>query len=493
FSSNFSEFSIDGNCPLKCEGDPFIEVSLMNLIELLVSPSIIDRIDNIEQLTTTYCLVAQGILGLTHYSVNNLEKIRSFISLIRCITTLISTNKALDVFKQACSYGGFDATFKTCDDIHRFINLLQRIISTNAPNINETVIQRTLLKLESEFLKNWLVDHTDQYLDIITLMSKSNNNLWQYSAKIFTYIDRKLQLLLMIQDFNGQLPSIENSEKLDENLRELMDKYQQFDEHLQQLNDTSRKIEHIMVTRIHMHLILSVNNKEIIENILQEHFNQFEENIQIIQNKQKHYSLTLISLISWLKYYAQLYTFVLINDSHHAILEDIDKLLTRDDFLFCSTIKLFIIKQLCQMSNITLNDFRDIIVNRNVTWIQPMIALPTGQKTKEVQRSLTLPTPLFECYDEFLRVDRILTHNTNIHEIRQLIIQCQKKQDTFYCFIIWFIHYYARFYINNDTSLNNYYQQLIEKELSKEIIECFDFLGYKLLVFLCTNFNKSTY
>ncbi|CAF3395094.1 unnamed protein product [Rotaria sp. Silwood1] len=478
----------------QCEGDPFIEVSLMNLIELLISPSIIDRVDNIEQLTTTYSLVAQGILGLTHYSVNNLEKLRSFISLIRCITTLISSNKALDVFKQACRYGGFDATFKTCDDIHRFIELLQRIISTNEPNINETVVQRTLLKLESEFLKNWLVDHTDEYLDIITLMSKSNNNLWQYSAKIFTYIDRKLQLLLMIQDFNGQLPSIENFEKFDEDLCELINKYQQFDEHLQKLNDVSRKIEHIMITRIHMHLILSVNNKETIENILQEHFNQFEENIQIIQNRKKHYGLTLISLISWLKYYAQLYAFVLVNDSHHAILEDIDKLLTRDDFLFCSTIKLFIIKQLCQMSSITLDDLRDIIVNRNVTWIRPMITLPTGQKTKEIRRILTLPTPLFECYDEFLRVDRILTHTTNINEIRQLINQCQTKQETFYCFIIWFIHYYARFYINDDISLkNNYYQQLIEKDLSKDIIECFDLLGYKLLVFLCTNFNNSTY
>ncbi|CAF0809248.1 unnamed protein product [Rotaria sordida] len=476
----------------QCEGDPFIEISLMNLIELLVSPSIIDRIDNIEQLTTTYSLVAQGILGLTHYSVNNLEKLRSFISLIRCITTLISTNKALDVFKQACRYGSFDATFRTCDDIHKFISLLQRIISTNEPNINEIVVQRTLLKLESEFLKNWLVDHTDEYLDIITLMSKSNNNLWQYSAKIFTYIDRKLQLLPMIKDFNGQLPSIEDFEKFDEDLRKLINKYQQFDEHLQQLNDTSRKIEHIMVTRIHMHLILSVNNKETIENILQEHFNQFEENIRIIQNTQKHYGLTLISLISWLKHYAQLYAFVFINDSHHAILEDIDKLLTRDDFLFCSTIKLFIIKQLCQMSNITLNDLRDIIINRNVTWIRPMIALTTSQKTKEIRRSLILPTPLFECYDEFIRVDRILTNNVKINDIRQLVKQCQIKQETFYCFIIWFIHYYARFYINDDISLNNYYQQLIEKDLSREIIDCFDLLGYKLLVLLCTNFNNNS-
>ncbi|CAF3343766.1 unnamed protein product [Rotaria socialis] len=477
----------------ECEGDPFIEVSLMNLIEFLVSPTIINRVNNIEQLTTTYSLVAQGILGLKHYSVNNLEKLRSFISLIRCITTLIPTDKALDVFKQACGYGGFDATFITCDDIQKFIDHLQRIISTNEPNINELVVQRALLKLESEFLKNWLVDHTDNYLDIITLMNKSDSNLWQYSAKIFTYIDLKLQLLSMIKDFNGKLPSNEDYERFNEDMQELMDRYQRFDVHIQKLNDASRKIEHIMTTRIHMHLILSVDDKETIENILQENFRQFEENIRIIKTTQNHYGLSLISLISWLKHYAQLYAFVFNNGSHHSILDDIDRLLTRDDSPFCSTIKLFIIKQLCQMSNITLNQFRDIIVNRNITWMRPVIAQATGQKTKEIRGVLTLPTPLGEYYDEFLRVDRILTNNTNTNEIRQLIIQCQTKQDTSYCFIIWFIHYYTGFYINDEVSSNNYYQQLIEKSLSKEIIDCFDLIGYKLLVFLCKNFNNTTY
>jgi len=145
------------------------------------------------------------------------------------------------------------------------------------------------------------------------------------------------------------------------------------------------------------------------------------------------------------------------------------------------------------MSTITLDDLRDIIKNRNVTWIRPMIALPTGKKTQEIRHSLILPTPLFECRDEFLRVDRILTHHINLNDIRQLINQCQTRQDTFYCFIIWFIHYYARFYINNDILSNNEYQQLIESDLSKEIIETFELIGYKLLVFLCTNFNQTTY
>ncbi|UJR36511.1 hypothetical protein I4U23_029232 [Adineta vaga] len=477
----------------QCDGDPFIEVSLMNLIELLVSPSTINRIHNIEQLTTTYSLVAQSILSLKHYSVNNLEKLRSFISLVRCLTTLIPTNKALNVFKEVIRYAGFDATFAKCDDIHKFITHLERIINANEQNANQNVIQRTLLKLESEFLKNWLVDHGDEYLDIIDLMSKSDNNLWQYSAKIFTYIDRKLQLLPMIQNFHGQLPLIENSEYLNEDLQEITSEYQQIHDYLQKLNDTTRKIEHIMVARIHMHLILPIDNKEMIEQILSTQFEQFEENIQTLQNISNDSGITLISLIAWLKYYAQLYAFILINDSHHKILEDIDKLLTRDDFLFCSTIKLFIIKQLCQMSSITLNDLRKIIFNRNVTWMKPMIAVSTNQDTQDIRSVLTLPTPLFECQEEFIRVSRILTQDVTTNKVRQLINQCQTSQSTSYSFLIWFIHYYARFYLNEDVSSNSYYHELIEKELNKEIIESFELVGYKFLIYLCTNFSGTTY
>ncbi|CAF3395834.1 unnamed protein product, partial [Rotaria socialis] len=72
----------------ECNGDPWIETNLMNLIELLVSSTIISRIDNIEQLINCYNRVIQSILSLNTYTVDNLEKLRSFASLVRCITAL---------------------------------------------------------------------------------------------------------------------------------------------------------------------------------------------------------------------------------------------------------------------------------------------------------------------------------------------------------------------------------------------------------------------
>ena len=100
------------------------------------------------------------------------------------------------------------------------------------------------------------------------MLSHSNDILWQYSAKIFTYIDRKLQLLTMIKDFHGQLPSIDDYDKFDEDISTIIDQYDEFDKHIEQLNDYSQKIEHIMITRIHMHLLLSMNDKEQIEQFL---------------------------------------------------------------------------------------------------------------------------------------------------------------------------------------------------------------------------------
>ena len=474
----------------QCDGDALIEVTLMNLIEYLVAPSIFDLVKNIEQLTTIYSLVSQSIFGLSHYPVTNLEKLRSFISLIRGVTTLIPNDKALKVFKQACRYASFDGTFQTCTDVHKFITHLQKIINTNEPNAYESVVKRTLLKLESEFLKNWLIDHGDEYLDLITLLNGPDNDLWVYSAKILTYIDQKLQIRAVIHNYHGQLPM---NDQLDEYLTGLMQEYRQLDEHLQGLNDSARKIEHLMVTRFHMHLILTIKDPEIMEQILDKHYSRFEENLHQIQNSPHNFGLSIVSLLSWLKYYAQLYTFVVFKNSHHPILEKLDRLLTRDDFLICSTIKLFIIKQFCQLTNYSLEDLRENMKNRNITWIRPMLTPTITEKTFDVKDSLILPTPIFECSEEFTRVDRILMNYSNINEIRQLIERCRTNQSTAYSFLIWFIHYYARFYVQPDFNPKNDYQQLIEHDLSREIIDCFERIGFKFLVLLSTNFPTSPY
>ncbi|CAF2728917.1 unnamed protein product [Rotaria sp. Silwood2] len=83
------------NKSYECVGDPFIETSLMNLIDLLLSSSTIDRIDNVAQLSTAYSLTVQDVLALYHYLVTNLEKMGSIDSFVRCIMSLLLNDRIL--------------------------------------------------------------------------------------------------------------------------------------------------------------------------------------------------------------------------------------------------------------------------------------------------------------------------------------------------------------------------------------------------------------
>ena len=119
----------------RCKGGQMIETSLMNLIELILSSTIIDRSNSIQQITTTYSLIAQGVRNLPSYLVNNLEKLRSFISLIRCLNALLP-DKSLNVFKDVCRQG-FDAKFDSCQTIHRFVGYLRDMIRHERSTVNE--------------------------------------------------------------------------------------------------------------------------------------------------------------------------------------------------------------------------------------------------------------------------------------------------------------------------------------------------------------------
>ncbi|CAF4177970.1 unnamed protein product, partial [Rotaria sordida] len=133
-----------------------IETTLMNLIELILSSSIIDRTNSIQQVTTIYSLIAQSARDLPSYLINNLEKLRSFISLIRCLTALLP-DKALDVFKHVY------------------------VIKAERSAAHETVIHRTLVKLEVEFLKDWLADNGDSYglnLNDMRTIYTNRNVIW---------------------------------------------------------------------------------------------------------------------------------------------------------------------------------------------------------------------------------------------------------------------------------------------------------------------------
>ncbi|CAF3138861.1 unnamed protein product [Rotaria sp. Silwood2] len=117
-----------------------IETSLMNLIEIILSLSVI------QQVTTTYSLIAQGIRDLVSYDVKNLKKLRSFLSFIRCLTTLLPHN-TLNVLKDVCM-SGFNTKFHSCSSIHYFITQLQGRIKSEQSTADENVIHRALVKLE---------------------------------------------------------------------------------------------------------------------------------------------------------------------------------------------------------------------------------------------------------------------------------------------------------------------------------------------------------
>ncbi|CAF3102815.1 unnamed protein product [Rotaria sp. Silwood2] len=459
----------------KCKGDPMIETSLMNLIELILSSSIIDRTNSIQQVTTTYSLIAQEIRDLPSYWVNNLEKLRSFISLIRCLNTLLP-DKALNVFKSVCKQG-FDAKFDSCQSIHQFIIGLKNLIKGEGTTANENILPRTLIKLEVEFLKDWLTHNGDSYGDILLLMNKNDNDLWYYSAKIFTYIDRKLDLLSTLKGNHGNLP--------------LTEKYEQFNRCLEKANNATCKVEKLVVNRLHMSLMRDVWSDEI-DQQLTEYYPYFEQNLWDIQNIKKVENLKLISMLAWLKYYTQIYAFALNADSRQNVLSNIDKLLVNMDTPFCSTLKLFIFKQMLQISGLNLNDTRDLCRNRNILWIKPFIQRPRDQQAQNIRRTLILPTPLFECHNEFKQVSQILNEFDKMQALRQLIYQCNTSQKLNYAFCCWFIQYYCRF-IQPNTEPDHAFIQLIQNDLSKDLIDSFTSLGHQFLIYLCSNFSNDSY
>ncbi|CAF3830431.1 unnamed protein product [Rotaria sp. Silwood1] len=121
-----------------------------------------------------------------------------------------------------------------------------------------------------------------------------------------------------------------------------------------------------------------------------------------------------------------------------------------------------------------------------------MITQPFNQRTQDVRHYVILPTPLFESCKEFKRIDDILSSKPSSDQLRDLIKECATKRVSSYCFIIWFVHHYARFYMENilpDTQIVN----LIQDNVKEELINYFEPIGYQLIISLCTNFNDKSY
>ncbi|CAF3271184.1 unnamed protein product [Rotaria sp. Silwood2] len=465
----------------ECEGDPWIETCLMNLIELLVSKSVIQQTESIERLSTIYGLIEQGVFGLKHYACKNLEKLRSFSSLLRCITTLLSNDSSLTAFKDACLGAEFVGTFDACDHIDQFIKQLRQIINANKSTISKDVIERTLVKLEIEFLKNWLIDHSDQYEYVLRLIDEEQNDLWLYSTKIFRYLDKKFDIISTIKNNNGNIILTDENEELNESIR----------------NMSTKTLHHLMINYIHMHLMIDRNKTfETIENKLETHFEQFEQNIKQIKDKieqsDQNHDLTMIYLIAWIKYYTEFYAYALNNRYENKILERIDKYLSNDKSSFGQTIKLFIIKQLCKLSNMKLTELYEVYKKRDIVWIHSMLDNEIDSQTKQRSYNIILPTPLFKFHDEYKRISNILDDNPTLDKIKKLIETCSNKQDSSYCFLIWFINYYSRYSMANRTSADQI-KEYIAKNLEQELITSFESIGYKFLIGLLNNFDAKSY
>ena len=112
-----------------------IKIFLMNLIELLLSPMIIDRVNSIEELTTVYSLIVQGMRNLSSYMVNNLEKLRSSLSIIRYINSQ-NSDRALNIF-QDLSRKSFATNLDSCSNIHHFITEISHSLQSNRQLFNE--------------------------------------------------------------------------------------------------------------------------------------------------------------------------------------------------------------------------------------------------------------------------------------------------------------------------------------------------------------------
>ncbi|CAF1479670.1 unnamed protein product, partial [Rotaria magnacalcarata] len=289
------------------------------------------------------------------------------------------------------------------------------------------------------------------------------NDLWQYSAKILSFIDQEVELFSTVLSKNGQL--------------EDLDKFKLLDECLANINGETYKIERLLVNRIHMQLMLRASEQGTPEQILTDNYIQFEENVRQLQGEQSNHNSISISLIAWIKYYIELYAVALKNQCSDEIMGTIDQFLTRDELPLSPTLKLFIIKQICELSNIKFDKLREKFSNRTVVWLRAILEKPQDQQTNQAQHNLILPTPLLVCEDEFKRISDILAYDKDIEHLRQLITNCTTNQTSSYCFLVWFIHYYSHFYTTNNALIDEKWIQLFTHELNQHIllIRTFDF------------------
>ncbi|CAF4144809.1 unnamed protein product [Rotaria sp. Silwood2] len=401
------------------QSDPFIEISFRNLIELLLSSTSFNRIKNIQQLITAYGIIIQSMFKLKKNEITNFENFHSFHCLACCISILFPNNEAFNVFLQISRYYNFCISFKTLDQIHLFIAYLEDIIDKKQSTVDKTIIHQTLNKLENELLRNWLIENANESGDILRFMSKTGHNLWKYSGKMLMVIDKRLGLSKMTQTYKGNIPDD--------------DEYKEIDQYLCQLNDSTRKVEILMSTYINIRLLLDEKyepqfvkeNSRAVLSMLSETFNDFKENINQIEDES---NLKLITLIAWIKYYLQYYAYTLKLDINHDTINEINDFLNHNTSAFCLTMKLFIIKQLCHYHQVTLYDLYKCN-NRLADKILSSFQSSSDQQASSAQSRMIPPTPLYECHDKFININRKIGANIDKDELEKLIQECSTNHE----------------------------------------------------------------
>ena len=168
------------------------------------------------------------------------------------------------------------------------------------------------------------------------------------------------------------------------------------------------------------------------------------------------------------------------------VLQRIDQLLTTSNQAFSSTVKLFIFKQLLEITRLQLNEFREEYLNRNLLWIRPFII------DQCFSREILLPMPLFQCQEDFYRVRQSLNHSIRRTELQQLIIDCRKSQKLSYSFLCWFIQYYYRF-LRSNTDIDGSLMELLQSDFKSELIQSLTSFGYRFIICLSSNFSNNSY
>ncbi|CAF5022638.1 unnamed protein product [Rotaria sp. Silwood1] len=463
----------------ECDGEPFVENCLMNLIELIITPKYIQGINNIQNILVIYARMSLEISNLRRYTVNNLEKLKPIINLLTSILALY--NEPPKVFQMIMTDYITANRLNTCTNIDACITHLKTLKNFKI-GLDKNTINKILSKLEIELLKNWLYDNDDNYVDLLQILDNSNNDLWKYSAKIFAYFEGVLGFEI-IRTNHGQV-TVDGP-------------YVQLEQYLARVNMSQRttKIEHLLSNRIHSYLKQTIR-KENIESSINNEYTYFEDNLiqlQSLLNQQQRSQVKIICLLSWLKYYTEMYSFALImTQSQHNVMRQIDRLLLNNESKVCSSVKIFIIKQMIYFHNMSLEELKQTLSNRNIAWIKPILLQQSNIHEKE-PNNFILPTPLFECKNEYIHVDQLFKQFKEVNQLENLIKNCQTDKSLAYSFYLWFVRYYTRFHRIKNISIDISFVQMIENQLQQQLISTFELIGYQFILQLCKNFDNQSY